>query len=78
MVCRATMKQNVGHIGTEVNICTTHLNNRTAKKEWAAVAEAYWDNLVARIKEFNVHLLTGDFNMSLTIVCAELRSRGIS
>ena len=78
MVCRATMKQNVGHIGTEVNICTTHLNNRTAKKEWAAVAEAYWDNLVARIEEFNVHFLTGDFNMSLTIVCAELRSRGIS
>ena len=77
MICKATFKQNIGHIGTDVVVCVVHLHFKTAKLEWPSVAAKFWDALAAQIKRHGVKFLTGDFNMSLTEVCVQLRSRGV-
>jgi hypothetical protein len=77
LVCKAHFKQNIGHIGLEVVVAATHFHYKTAKLTWPAVAVTYWDNLAARIIKYGIQFLTGDFNMSLTDVTVQLRSRGI-
>ncbi len=59
-------------------VCGVHGHNHTMKFEWPAVAEAFWDELVAKVMALNVMLLAGDFNMCFTEVVAHLRSRGVS
>ena len=70
-------KQNVGHLGQKINICVSHLNNRTAKNEWPVVKDEYFDGLACRLVKYEIKFLTGDFNMALLQVVEELRSRGI-
>jgi hypothetical protein len=77
LVCKAHFKQNIGHIGLEVVVAATHLHYKSAKLTWPAVAVTYWDSLAARIHKYGIQFLTGDFNMSLTDVTVQLRSRGI-
>ena len=38
----------------------------------------WWDKLATNIREYNVHFLVGDFNMSLTEVVPQLRARGLT
>jgi hypothetical protein len=77
LVCKAHFKQNIGHIGLEVVVAATHLHYKSAKLTWPAVAVTHWDSLAARIHKYGIQFLTGDFNMSLTDVTVQLRSRGI-
>jgi hypothetical protein len=77
LVCKAHFKQNIGHIGLEVVVAATHFHYKSAKLTWPAVAVTYWDSLAARIHKYGIQFLTGDFNMSLTDVTVQLRSRGI-
>ena len=47
------------------------------KKEWPIAWESFWERLAAAIKQTGVQFMAGDFNMSLTEVPKQLRSRGI-
>jgi hypothetical protein len=49
----------------------------TMKMTWPDLWNSFWDTLAERIKEHGVHFLAGDFNMSLTEVCKQLRKRGL-
>ena len=75
--CTVGFKQNVGHIGKSVNCMGVHGNSRTMKMTWKGVYDAFWDRLAAKIKEFHIEIMAGDFNMALTRVIPELRSRGL-
>ena len=78
LTCRAGFKQNVGHLGTEIVVCGVHGHNRTMKLEFGpTVWKNYWDQLAEEIQEFGIKFVAGDFNMSLTEVPNQLRSRGI-
>ena len=76
--CTVGFKQNVGHIGKSVNCMGVHGNSRTMKMTWKGVYDAFWDRLAAKIKEFHIEIMAGDFNMALTRVIPELRSRGLA
>ena len=77
LVCTVGFKQNVGHLGKEMVFCGVHGHYRTMKKEWPTAWDAFWDRFASVIKLIGVHFMVGDFNMSLTEVPKELRSRGI-
>jgi len=77
LVCSVGFKQNIGHLGTDIVIAGTHLHFKTAKMEKKEQWNGYWNRLAQAILRFNVAFLAGDFNMSLTEVPKELRSRGI-
>ena len=73
------MKTNIGYIGKALRVAVCHLhfqvgnNNRGFKKQH----DKFWEWLAKHLKDFAVHVLIGDFNMSLFKVVPELRSRGI-
>ena len=77
MVCKIGFKQNIGHLGTEIVVCGVHGHNRTMKFEWPQVLRELWDRLAMKIRSYGIRFLAGDFNMSLTEVPRQLRSRGI-
>ena len=77
MVCQVTFKQNIGHVGKDFNVCAVHGHYRTMKMEWPAVWKQFWDRLASYVRVYDVKFLAGDFNMSLTEVPKQLRSRGI-
>jgi hypothetical protein len=52
-------------------------HNRTMKFEWPQALQAFWDRLAAKIHAHRIQFLAGDFNMSVTEVVKQLRSRGI-
>ena len=77
LVCRVDFKQNVGHLGSHIVIMGVHANNKTMAQQWPTVWNEYWDRLADHIRSRGVNFLAGDFNMSLTEVPGQLRSRGI-
>ena len=77
MVCEVLFKQNVGHLGTKIPICVSHMNNHTAKGEWPEVKAEYFTKMAAYISRFGIKFLAGDFNMAMLEVVEALRSRGI-
>ena len=77
LVCRVGFKQNVGHLGKELAVCGVHGHNRTMKFEWPQALQDFWDRLAAKIHAHRFQFLAGDFNMSVTEVVKQLRSRGI-
>ena len=46
--------------------------------KWRAVWESCWDRLAEFIRSHGVQFVAGDFNMSLTEVPKQFRSRGLS
>jgi len=78
MVARITFKQNIGHIGKEVVVAGVHGSQMTMKIQWKIVWESFWDRLANFIRSHGVQFVAGDFNMSLTEVPKQLRSRGLS
>ena len=78
MVVHYKSKQNVGHLGTDINVMVSHGNNHTMRLTWRKVWEDWWDRHARHIRNFNVKFWCGDFNMSLTEVPKQLRSRGIN
>ncbi len=77
LTCKMTFKQSVGHIGHELVVCGVHGHCYTMKVQWPQIWKAFWDRLVAKIRKFGIKFLAGDFNMSLTDVTVQLRSRGV-
>ena len=77
MVVQYKSKQMVGHLGTDINVMVSHGNNHTMRLTWRKVWEGWWDRHAMHIRNFNVQFWCGDFNMSLTEVPKQLRSRGI-
>ena len=78
MVVQYKSKQMVGHLGTDINVMVSHGNNHTMRLTWRKVWEDWWDRHARHIRNFNVKFWCGDFNMSLTEVPKQLRSRGIN
>ena len=78
MVVQYKSKQMVGHLGTDINVMVSHGNNHTMRLTWRKVWELWWDRHARHIHKFNVKFWCGDFNMSLTEVPKQLRSRGIN
>ena len=78
MVARITFKQNIGHIGKEVVVAGVHGSQMTMKIKWKEVWDAFWDRLANFIHVHGIQFVAGDFNMSLTEVPKQLRSRGLS
>ena len=76
-VCKISFKQNVGHLGTDIRILGVHGNYNTMKIMWPTVWNQFWDRLAAKIRQHQIRFVAGDFNMSLTEVSKQLRSRGI-
>jgi hypothetical protein len=77
LVCKVGFKQNVGHLGKELVVCGVHGHYRTMKFEWPQALQAFWDRLAKKIRAHRIQFLAGDFNMSVTEVVKQLRSRGI-
>ena len=77
MIAKVTFKQNIGHLGRDIVVCGVHGHNRTMKLEWPQVWKDWWDEFARRVQHFGIQFLAGDFNMSLTEVCKQLRQRQI-
>ena len=77
-VCRVSFKQNIGHLGKDVVVAGVHGHFYTMKIKWPEQWSDFWDRLVELVKRLGIHFLAGDFNMSLTEVPKQLRSRGIT
>ena len=68
--------QSVANLGNEIVIMGVHMHHRLAKSEFGSTKIVeWWDRISALIKQHSVHVVMGDFNMSLFQVVPELRSR---
>ena len=79
LVAKITMKGNIGYIGRELRVAVCHLHFLVAnyKKGFKKQHVDFWPWLADELKQHQVHVLMGDFNMSLFRVVPELRSRGV-
>jgi len=77
MVCEVAFKQNVGHLGKNIVVAGHHGHNHTMKFMWPEVHKQHFDLLAMRIGKYRIKFLCADFNMSVTEVTKQLRSRGI-
>ena len=77
-MCRVSFKQNIGHLGKDVVVAGVHGHFYTMKIKWPAQWREFWDRLVELVNDLGINFLAGDFNMSLTEVPKQLRSRGIT
>ena len=77
LVCAVTMKQNVGFLGREIVMAVVHGHYMTMKMKWMNLWTAHWDQLAEKIRRYDIKFMGGDWNMSITEVCKQLRSRGI-
>ena len=79
LVAKITMKGNIGYIGRELRVAVCHLHFLVAnyKKGFKKQHIDFWPWLADELKQHQVHVLMGDFNMSLFRVVPELRSRGV-
>ena len=66
------------HFGTEITVCVVHLHHRTAKRESGGGFRESWDKfwpfLADLLRNYNVSILCGDFNMSLLCLVPQLRN----
>ena len=67
----------MAHIGKTLVVMCVHGHCRTMKREKPQKLDAFWDKLAYIIIKFDVKILTGDFNMSLTQVPIELKKRNV-
>ena len=79
LIVKIMLKNHVGHMGNEVRVAVCHLHHMTGKKRagFRRMHDAFWKYLADKCRRYGVHVLMGDFNMSLFKVVPELRSRGI-
>ena len=79
LMAKIMLKQNVGYMGKEIRVAVCHLHHQVANKSkgFRRQNDAFWPWLANKLKEHNIQVLMGDFNMSLFKVVPELRSRGV-
>ena len=76
LTCAITFKQNIGHLGNQIVVCGVHGNQNTMKMHPKEPWNTFFDLLAQRIVDHKIQFLAGDFNMSVTQVPVQLRSRG--
>ena len=78
LVAKVAMSQNVGFIGTELRVAVCHLHFQVANKNkgFKQKHKDFWPWLADMMRYHRVHVLMGDFNMSLFRVVPELRCYG--
>ena len=71
-----------GEPSNELSLMNCHLHHNTAKKDLVGTGSkaynSFWDEVADAINEFEVRVLSGDFNMALWKVVVELRARGVA
>ena len=72
LICTITFKQGMGFIGQQLVVANVHLHRDTANLKWPDALKKWIQGLADRIKRYNVQILSGDFNMSLTKMRAML------
>ena len=78
LMCEIWFKQRIQHIGSSLGVAVVHLHYHIAKMSAGAIVyKQFWDRLAADLIRNNIKFLSGDFNMALTRVVPELRSRGV-
>ena len=77
LVCRATLRQPIGHLGKEITIFGFHGHYMTMKITWQTEYTRIWDKTAALIRDHNVQIFAGDFNMGMLHVPKELSCRGL-
>ena len=76
LTCNVTFKQTIGHLGNEIVVCGVHGNSYTMKMKPRKAWVQFFDLLHDKIQKYGIQFLAGDFNMSVTQVTVQLRSRG--
>ena len=78
LMCEIWFKQPIQHIGSYLGVAVVHLHYHIAKMSAGAIVyNQFWDRLAADLIRNNIKFLSGDFNMALSRVVPELRSRGV-
>ena len=79
LITKITLKHNVGWLGNELRVAVCHLHFAVANKNkgFRKNNDSFWPWLAKELRKHAVHVLMGDFNMSLFKVVPELRSRGV-
>ena len=79
LIVKIMLKNHVGHMGNEVRVAVCHLHHKPGNKNrgFCRKHDAFWKYLADKCRRYGVHVLIGDFNMSLFKVVPELRSRGV-
>ena len=79
LIAKISLKNHVGYVGKELRVAVCHLHFAVANKNkgFRRQNDMFWAWLANQLKEHAVHVLMGDFNMSLFKVVPELRSRGV-
>ena len=78
LMCEICFKRDVQLIGSSLGVAVVHLHYVIAKMSAGAIVfKQFWDDLAADLIRNNIKFLSGDFNMALTRVVPELRSRGV-
>ena len=79
LVVRIALRNNVGGIGKDLRVAVCHLHFQVANKNkgFKKQHQEFWSMLANEMRYHGVHVLMGDFNMSLFRVVPELRSHGI-
>ena len=77
LIGKVYMDGGVAHMGSEQVVMVVHMHNTLANGKWPLRLVSFWDWLQAKLQEFGVSVLMGDFNMSLFELVPQLRSRGV-
>ena len=77
LICKATARFPIGHIGKVIVVFGIHGNRETMKIIRQTEYSMIWDRVKDLIQEFDVNLFAGDYNMAMMQVPTELRYRGI-
>ena len=79
LIANVKLRFNVGYFGKELRVAVCHLHYKVANKipGFCRNNDKFWRRLADQMKQYHVHILMGDFNMSLFKVVPERRSRGV-
>ena len=77
LVAKVSLDHSVAFIGHEHNVMVVHLHHHLANNKWPQRLRDFWPWLTNKLRQHDVKVLMGDFNMALFRVIPELRSRGV-
>ena len=78
LIAEVTMDNVIGFLGQTHSVMAMHLHHHMANNHWPAKLKEFWSWLAEKLREYNVKVMMGDFNMALFEVVPQLRSRGVN
>ena len=74
LLAKIMLKQSVGYMGKELRVVVVHFHFQVANKNkgFRRNNDEFWPWLADKLKQHNIQVLMGDFNMSLFKVVPEL------